>query len=55
MMENYREVEYEFKGTNGIVLIGESVKKEQEIKEICFRDYLEKLSKEVKILTRSDK
>ena len=53
-MKKFRKVNYDFWGTTGIVLIGESIKDEQEIKNICMKDYLEKLSNEIRIIKEED-
>lgn len=49
-MEKFKKVDYEFKGIKGTVLIGESIVNKQEIKNICMKDYLEKLSNEIKLV-----
>lgn len=49
-MERFKKVEYEFRGVKGTVIIGESIVDKQEIKNICMKDYLEKLSNDIKIL-----
>lgn len=49
-MKSFRKVNYEFRGFKGKVLIGEAIQNEQEIKNICMRDYLENLSQEIKII-----
>ena len=55
-MKLYYEVYYELLGYKGKVLIGESIKDENEIKEICARDYFETHSfEEVKILKKERK
>ena len=54
MMKKFRKVNYEFRGFKGVVLIGETIHDEQEIKNICMKDYLEKLSDEIKIVKEED-
>ena len=49
-MKSFRKVDYEFRGIKGTVIIGESIVDKQEIKNICMKDYLEKLSNDIKIL-----
>lgn len=53
-MKQFRKVNYEFREFKGIVLIGETIQDEQEIKNICMKDYLENLSKEIKIIKEED-
>ena len=49
-MESFRKVDYEFRGIKGTVIIDESIVNKEEIKNICMKDYLEKLSNEIKLL-----
>lgn len=46
-MEKFKQVKYKLKNQTGTVLISENITDENEIKDICFKDYLEKLSKEI--------
>lgn len=49
-IKKFRKIEYEFRGKKGTVLVEDTIKKEQEIKEICLKDVLEKISNEIKII-----
>lgn len=40
-MNEYKLVEYEFLGTKGKVIINTNITDENEIKEICIKDYLD--------------
>ena len=51
-LKKFKKVSYKLNNIQGEVLIGESIKEEQEIKEICMRDYLEKLSQKIEIIER---
>lgn len=53
-MKRFRKVDYEFRGIKGTVIIGEDIVDKQEIKNICMKDYLEKLSNEIKIIKEED-
>lgn len=39
-MKEYKLIEYEFLGTKGKVIMNENITDENEIKEICIKDYL---------------
>lgn len=49
-MNIFKEIDYEFRNYKGKVLVEETIKDEKEIKEICMKDYLEQLSKEIKFI-----
>lgn len=53
-LKQFRKVSYRFNNIQGEVLVGESIKDKQEIKEICMKDYLEKLSKKIEIIERKE-
>mgnify|MGYP005793961729 CR=1 FL=1 len=48
-MSDYREVRYELENIQGTVLIKKNIQDEKEIKEICFKDYLNQLINKIKI------
>lgn len=49
-MEKFKKVDYELKNIKGTILVSEDITEETIIKELCFKDYLEKLSKEIRII-----
>ena len=51
-MREYKLVEYEFLGTKGKVVMNTDIKEENEIKEICVKDYLES---NIKIIEKDGK
>lgn len=53
-MKSFRKVNYEFREKKGTVLVGETITDVEEIKNICMKDYLENLSKEIKIIKEED-
>ena len=53
-LKQFRKISYKLNDMQGEILIGENIKDEQEIKEICMKDYLEKLSKKIEIIGGTD-
>ena len=51
-MKEYKLVEYEFLGTNGKVVMNANITDENEIKEICVKDYLDS---NIKIIEKEGK
>lgn len=51
-MEKFKQVNYKLNEYTGTVLVNENITDENEIKEICFKDYLEQLSKKIQIIER---
>lgn len=49
-MEKFKQVNYKLENYTGTVLVNENITNENEIKDICFKDYLEKLSKKIEIV-----
>ena len=49
-MRTFKKINYKLSKYKGTVLINDSIVDEQEIKEICFKDYLEKLSSKIEII-----
>ena len=49
-MEKFKQVNYKLENNTGTVLVSENITNENEIKDICFKDYLEKLSKKIEIV-----
>lgn len=41
MEKEYKKIKYEFNNIKGAVIIDKSITDENEIKEICIKDYLE--------------
>lgn len=50
-IKQFRKIDYKFKGIIGSILISNNIKEEQEIKKICLKDYFEKLSNDIEILS----
>ena len=53
-LKEFRKISYKLNDMQGEILIGEKIKDEQEIKEICMKDYLEKLSQKIEIIERKE-
>ena len=53
-LKQFRKISYKLNDMQGEILIGENIKDEQEIKEICMKDYLEKLSQKIEIIGGTD-
>ena len=53
-LKQFRKVTYKLNDIQGEILIGENIKDEQEIKEICMKDYIEKLSQKIEIIERKE-
>ena len=53
-LKQFRKISYRVNDRQGEILIGEKIKDEQEIKEICMKDYLEKLSQKIEIIERKE-
>lgn len=53
-LKQFRKISYKLNDMQGEILIGENIKDEQEIKEICMKDYLEKLSQKIEIIERKE-
>lgn len=53
-LKQFRKISYKLNDMQGEILIGEKIKDEQEIKEICMKDYLEKLSQKIEIIERKE-
>ena len=53
-LKQFRKISYKWEDMQGEILIGEKIKDEQEIKEICMKDYLEKLSQKIEIIERKE-
>ena len=53
-LKQFRKISYKLNDMQGEILIGEKIKDEQEIKEICMKDYLEKLNQKIEIIERKE-
>lgn len=53
-LKQFRKISYKLNDIQGEILIGENIKNEHEIKEICMKDYLEKLSQKIEIIERKE-
>lgn len=49
-MNKFKKVDYELNDIEGTILVSENITEEKEIKNICMKDYLEKLSENIKII-----
>ena len=49
-MESFKKVNYKMKNYQGYILVNNNIEDEKEIKELCFKDYLEKLSQRIEIV-----
>ena len=49
-MEQYKRIDYVLNGKESFIVVNVNIKDEDEIKEMCFEDYVEKLKKEIKLI-----
>lgn len=49
-MEEFKEIRYKIENKERTVLISKDITNEKDIKEICWKDYLESLKEEIEII-----
>ena len=49
-MEESKKITYKIKDNERTVLINKNITDEKELKEICWKDYLERLKEEIEII-----
>lgn len=49
-MKEFKEISYKIKNKKRTVLIDKDITEKQDIKEICFKDYLDSLKEEIEII-----
>ena len=49
-MEEFKEISYKIENRERTVLINKDITDEKDIKEICWKDYLERLKEEIEII-----